>query len=95
MRFPSFHFSVMKSAGKAELVFHVTYSPRGRQAKNVLVEFFVLHLGGPFPSNSTISHSKAGWSGIFSEMPDTFCEIQGSVNIFSLFCPIVAPPFGE
>jgi hypothetical protein len=28
-------------------------------------------------------------------MPDTFCEIQGSVNIFSLFCPIVAPPFGE
>jgi hypothetical protein len=26
----------------------------------VLVEFFVLHLGGPFPSNSTISHSKAG-----------------------------------
>jgi hypothetical protein len=36
---------------------HVTNRPRGRQAKNVLVEFFVLHLGGPLPSNSTITHT--------------------------------------
>ena len=35
--------------------YHVTNRPRGRQAKNVLVEFFVLDLRGPFPSNSTIS----------------------------------------
>jgi hypothetical protein len=39
---------------------HVTNRPRGRQAKNVLIEIFVLQFGGPSPSNSSISHSKDG-----------------------------------
>jgi len=41
---------------------HVTYRPRGSQAKDVLVQFFVLHLGVPFPENSTITHSNPGWT---------------------------------
>jgi hypothetical protein len=52
--------------------FDVTDRPWRGQAKNVPVEFFVLHWGVPFPEDSTITHSKPGWTSFCEKRPDPF-----------------------
>lgn len=65
---------------------HVMNRPRGRQAKNVLVEYFVLHLGCLVPSNSTITRTKPGWTIIsFAKCdrytPDQVCSDRGRFGL--------------
>jgi len=41
-----------------DVKFHLRNAPRRMEAENMLVEFFVLLLRGPFPFDSTITHTK-------------------------------------
>jgi len=70
--------------------FDITDRPWRGQARNMLVEFFGLAFGAPFPKVPTITHSKPGWIRFSSPLFRSFGSITFSIDFLSFLTNVLA-----